>query len=68
MGRDMEPANRELSDWIAEAGLVDRFVLLGERRDALDCIAAMDVYCLSSRSEGFPMFWVKPWESASLAS
>lgn len=54
MGRDMEPANRELSDWIAEAGLVDRFVLLGERRDALDCIAAMDVYCLSSRSEGFP--------------
>ena len=40
--------------WIKATGCEDRFVLLGERSDAPVCLAAMDVFCLSSRTEGFP--------------
>jgi glycosyltransferase involved in cell wall biosynthesis len=29
-------------------------MLLGERRDVPACLSAMDVFCLSSRTEGFP--------------
>lgn len=54
VGRDVTPANQVLAGWIAEGGVADRFVLLGERPDVSVCLAAMDVFCLSSRSEGFP--------------
>jgi glycosyltransferase involved in cell wall biosynthesis len=40
--------------WIDETGYADRFVLLGERRDVPVCLAAMDIFCLSSRTEAFP--------------
>ncbi|UXY14475.1 glycosyltransferase [Chitiniphilus purpureus] len=46
--------NRELRDWIEEAGLTARMVLLGEREDVPSCMAAMDVFCSSSRTEAFP--------------
>ncbi len=54
IGRQLDGTNEELGSWIAETGHDDRFVLLGERADAPICLAAMDVFCLHSRNEGFP--------------
>jgi glycosyltransferase involved in cell wall biosynthesis len=53
-GRGLDAGNEELMRWIAQTGHADRFVLLGERSDVPVCLAAMDVFCLSSRTEGFP--------------
>ena len=53
-GRHLDAHNEALVGWIAAEGLADRFSLLGERRDLPACLAALDVYCLTSRSEGFP--------------
>ena len=54
VGRDLDRANAELVSWVEETGHADRFTLLGERSDVEACLKAMDVFCLSSRSEGFP--------------
>ena len=54
VGRDLDEHNVELMGWIDKAGLAARFTLLGERSDVPTCLAAMDIFCLSSRSEGFP--------------
>lgn len=54
IGRDCNAANDQLMGWIKATGYTERFVLLGERSDAPVCLAAMDVFCLSSRTEGFP--------------
>lgn len=54
VGRGLETSNGELMQWINETGHADRFVLLGERADVAVCLAAMDIFCLSSRAEGFP--------------
>ena len=54
VGRDCNASNHQLTSWIKAARCEDRFVLLGERTDAPVCLAAMDVFCLSSRTEGFP--------------
>jgi len=54
VGRGLDPANMELARWIADTGKADCFVLLGERADVAVCLATMDIFCLSSRTEGFP--------------
>ncbi|HZW12293.1 MAG TPA: glycosyltransferase [Noviherbaspirillum sp.] len=54
VGRDLDAKNAELMHWIAQTGHADRFVLLGERTDVPVCLAAMNVFCLSSRAEAFP--------------
>lgn len=54
VGRGLTPQNATLMGWIAEHGLADRFVLLGERKDVVDCVFAMDIFCLHSRIEAFP--------------
>ena len=54
IGRQLDAGNAELMGWIAAEGLADRFILLGERRDVPACLGALDIFCLSSRSEGFP--------------
>lgn len=54
VGRDLDACNVELARWIARTGYANRFVLLGERADVPICLAAMDIFCLSSRTEGFP--------------
>lgn len=54
IGRDVDAGNPDLRDWIAASGHADRFVLGGERRDVQRCFAAMDIFCLHSKSEGFP--------------
>lgn len=54
VGRGVDTLNAELMQWIIATGFKDRFVLLGERSDVPVCLAAMDLFCLSSRTEGFP--------------
>jgi glycosyltransferase involved in cell wall biosynthesis len=54
IGRDLHKSNTELIHWIHDTGYADRFVLLGERSDVPRCLAAMDIFVLSSRTEGFP--------------
>lgn len=54
IGRNLDSNNPVLAKWIAATGYADRFVLLGERTDAPVCLAAMDTFCLSSRSEALP--------------
>lgn len=54
VGRGLDSKNLELRELIAASGFADRFLLLGERQDAPNCLAAMDVFCLHSRTEGFP--------------
>lgn len=54
VGRDLTPANATLMAQIQSTGFADRFVLLGERSDPAACLDAMDVFVLSSRTEGFP--------------
>ncbi|MBK5204244.1 MAG: glycosyltransferase [Polaromonas sp.] len=55
VGRNCDANNQELMDWIATTGFAERFVVIGERSDAPVCLAAMDIFCLSSRSEAFPL-------------
>ena len=54
VGGGMDAHNTLLGGWIADTGFAERFVLLGERSDVPVCLAAMDVFALSSRTEGFP--------------
>lgn len=54
-GENIDWNNRELADWIRQAGLGDRFHLLGARNDIARLMAAMDVFVSSSiYGEGFP--------------
>lgn len=54
VGLGCDTRNAQLVDWIMQTGAVDRFVLLGKRLDVPVCLAAMDVFVLPSRTEGFP--------------
>lgn len=54
VGCGLDRTNIELMQWIAQTGHADRFMLLGERNDVPVCLAAMDILCLHSRTEGFP--------------
>lgn len=54
VGRGLDEASVPLRRWIAASGLAHRFILAGERADVPQCLAAMDVFCLHSRNEGFP--------------
>jgi glycosyltransferase involved in cell wall biosynthesis len=54
VGKGLDFSNAELRNLIASTGLPDKFTLLGFRDDVLKCLTALDAFCLSSRSEGFP--------------
>lgn len=54
VGRDLELSNAQVTGWIAKTSYPDNFVLVGERSDVAVCLKAMDIFCLPSRSEGFP--------------
>lgn len=54
-GRGVTWENKELASWIDEAGLKDRFHLLGERHDTPRINAALDIATITSAyGEGFP--------------
>ena len=55
VGTDCDANNSELMSWIKAHHLQDCFVLLGERSDVPVCLAAMDIFCMPSRTEGFPL-------------
>lgn len=55
VGTDCDEHNASLMGWIHEHNLQDCFVLLGERDDVPVCLAAMDIFCMPSRTEGFPL-------------
>ncbi|WP_022964355.1 glycosyltransferase family 4 protein [Halopseudomonas pelagia] len=54
VGRDIDTDNLALKGWIEETGFPEYFLLLGQRQDVPACLAAMDIFCLHSRTEGFP--------------
>jgi glycosyltransferase involved in cell wall biosynthesis len=54
VGRDCDIKNTQLIDLLNRYDLIERFVLLGERNDIPDCLAAMDIFCMPSRTEAFP--------------
>lgn len=54
VGRDLDESNETLTHWIENARLSDRIVMVGEQLDIPFYYSAMDIFCLSSRSEGFP--------------
>jgi glycosyltransferase involved in cell wall biosynthesis len=49
-----EPERAQLEHWIEKTGYASRFCLLPERSDPSVCLQTMDIFCLSSRNEGFP--------------
>jgi len=54
VGRDCDRDNAKLAEWLDATGVGGRFVLLDNRSDVPVCLAAMDVFVLPSRTEGFP--------------
>lgn len=54
VGRGCNVENTQLMSWLNSYGLQEHFVLLGERDDVPLCLAAMDIFCMPSRTEGFP--------------
>lgn len=48
------PGDAHLSQLIADAGLSHRFTLEEKRSDIPGVMSALDIFCLSSRAEGFP--------------
>lgn len=54
VGRGLDSNNVEFVDLINQTNAQERFRFLGERSDVPTCLAAMDIFCLSSRAEGFP--------------
>jgi glycosyltransferase involved in cell wall biosynthesis len=54
LGREVTWENDELAGWIREAGLAERFHLLGERANVLEWLSALDIFALFSLAEGFP--------------
>ena len=54
IGRDIDSKNFTLMNWIAKTGYSSHFLLLGEINDVAKYMSAMDIFCLSSITEGFP--------------
>lgn len=54
VGRGLDRSNAALQAWLDATGHAAAFVLAGERHDVSACMNALDVFVLSSRSEGFP--------------
>jgi glycosyltransferase involved in cell wall biosynthesis len=54
IGRQMTNENILLKKLISDKGGDAKFMMIGERNDASKLISVLDIFCLSSRSEGFP--------------
>ena len=54
VGDGNEWTNSVLHGWIEEAGLLNRFCLVGYQAEVAQFFSAMDIFCLSSQNEGFP--------------
>lgn len=54
VGRGCDWSNQELIDCIDEYNLKDSFILAGETSDVASHLSAFDIFCMPSRTEGFP--------------
>lgn len=54
IGRDLDQQNTILMEWINKTGSSNHFLLAGEKHNVADYMSAMDIFCLSSITEGFP--------------
>ena len=54
IGPGLDPTNSELTSLLSDFCLRDRFLLLGEQSDITAYCKLMTIFCLHSRSEGFP--------------
>lgn len=54
VGRGIDQFNAEIGELLEMTGQKNRYVLAGEQRNAVEYYSAMDIFCLSSISEGFP--------------
>jgi glycosyltransferase involved in cell wall biosynthesis len=53
------PLEQELRDAVAELGLDGRVTFLGSRGDVFELLPLLDLFCLSSEFEGFPIALVE---------
>ncbi len=54
VGKGLNPGNKDLISRVQDTKYAERFILLDERADPAVCLDAMDVFVLSSCTEGFP--------------
>lgn len=54
VGPGVDGSNEELGQGIRDAGLAERFRLLGERADVAGIVAGLDIATCASRGEAFP--------------
>ena len=54
VGRGVTEENEALRGWIEATNIPERFLLLGERDDVAELYGEFDLFCLHSKSEGFP--------------
>jgi glycosyltransferase involved in cell wall biosynthesis len=64
IGRGLDAANERLNAIVRANGLEGRTALLGETDAVAKFMRGMDIYCLSSRSEGFPNVVVEAMATA----
>ncbi len=54
VGRHLNHQNIELYSMIQNDGGKAEFILMGERKDVGQIMSVLDIFCLSSKAEGFP--------------
>jgi glycosyltransferase involved in cell wall biosynthesis len=54
IGRNLDKQNSILMEWINKTGFSENFIMVGEKHNIHEYMNAMDVFCLSSITEGFP--------------
>lgn len=54
VGLNCDSSNNELSKQVREAGLDENVLLLGHRNDIPAVLNGFDIFCMPSRTEGFP--------------
>lgn len=54
VGRDCDSENKKLIAQLQSNDLMNSFILFGEQSDIPSCLSAFDIYCMPSRTEGFP--------------
>lgn len=54
VGRGVDLNNKLLASWLEKTSCYDKFILMGQSREVAAAMAAMDIYCLASKAEGFP--------------
>lgn len=64
IGRGLDTTNQALSDMISANGLQGCTVLVGESNSVPRLMRCMDIYCMSSISEGFPNVVVEAMATA----